>query len=53
MKSGVYEVTFDIQPLADKLNISKEKCAKLLADEFMRAIGLLNDDTNVTRRNSF
>lgn len=53
MKSGTYEVTFDIQPLADKLGLSKQRCAELLADEFMRALGLLNDDTNDARRNIF
>ncbi len=32
---GEYAVTLDIQPLADKMEISKEKCAELLADIMM------------------
>lgn len=36
-----YKVTFDIQPFADKIGISKEKCAELLADEIMKIIGLI------------
>lgn len=36
-----YQVTFDIEPLAKKLDISKDKCAELLANEIMKLLGLL------------
>lgn len=36
-----YEITFNIQPLADRLGISKEKLAEKLADEFMKILGIL------------
>lgn len=41
ISSGKYEVKFDIQPLADKLGLSKQKAAELLADELMKILGLV------------
>lgn len=35
------EITFNIQPLADRLGISKEKLDEKLADEFMKILGIL------------
>lgn len=35
-----FDVTFDIQPLADKLGVSKQKAAELLADELMKILGI-------------
>ncbi len=37
-KDKEYSVTFDIQPLADEMGISKQKCAELLTDEIMKII---------------
>jgi hypothetical protein len=39
--STKWEVTFDIQPLADKIGISKQRCAELLADEVMKIFGVV------------
>lgn len=51
LKPQQYKVFFDIQPMADKLGISKDKCAELLADEILKILGLTkclskNDLTN-------
>lgn len=35
LKQGEYQLTFDIQPLANKLGIPKEKLAEIMADQLM------------------
>lgn len=36
----IYEVTFDIEPLAQQIGIEKHKAAEMLADELMKILGL-------------
>jgi hypothetical protein len=38
LKPGEYQLTFDIQPLADKLGIPKDKLAELIADGIMKLL---------------
>ena len=38
MAEKLYEVVIDIQPLADQLGMTKQRCAELLADECMRIL---------------
>lgn len=33
-----YELKFNIEPLANKLGISKERLAELIADEFIKIV---------------
>lgn len=38
-----YEIVIDIQPLANQLRVSKQHCAELIADEFMRIVFPINE----------
>lgn len=43
VKDDEYEIKLDIQPIADRLGISKEKLAELMANELMKILGIKNE----------